>query len=322
VELRQLEHFVAVAEEGHFNRAATRCHIVRSGLSASIRSLEKELGARLFVRTTHEVRLTDAGAALLSEARRTLAAAEAAREAVSGVGSLLRGALTLATGPAVGAVDVPAVLAHFHAAYPAVRMTVVRTVWAEVEDKVRSGAVDVALSFLPARPPEGVCVDPLASGAMVLACSYDHRLALRESVRIEELHDETFITVPHNWGKRTAVEEAFESAGVDRHLRMEVSDRGLYLDLVRVGLGVAVVPGPDAGGRAAEMARRSDVTGDGKDGTGNWPPVCYVPIEDAPRWTYAMVALQPELRSAAARAFISIVDRESGRAALPSAVGP
>jgi DNA-binding transcriptional LysR family regulator len=313
VELRQLEHFVAVAEEGHFNRAAARCHIVRSGLSASIRSLEKELGARLFVRTTHEVRLTDAGSALLGEARRALAAAEAAREAVSGVATLLRGSLTLATGQPVSAVDVPKALATFHTAYPAVRITVIRTVWGEMEERVRTGAVDVALGFLPAELPETMCVQPLASGAMVLACAYDHPLADRPSVRIEELREETFITVPQSWGKKTAVHEAFDAAGVDRRSRLEVSDRGLYLDLVREGLGVAVVPGPDAGGRATELVRRADMPDDLPDVPGRWPPVCYVPIEDAPLWRYAMVAPAPELRTAAGRAFMSTVEASASR---------
>src|SRR5919206_91938 len=77
VELRQLEHFVAAAEERHFTRAARRLHIVQSGLSASIRALERELGAPLFVRSTRRVELTPAGRALLPEARRALAAAAA-----------------------------------------------------------------------------------------------------------------------------------------------------------------------------------------------------------------------------------------------------
>ena len=301
VELRQLEHFVAVAEEGHFNRAAARCHIVRSGLSASIRSLEKELGASLFVRTTHEVRLTDAGVALLTEARHTLAAADAAREAVSGVANLMRGTLTLATGQPFGVVDVPGLLARFHAAYPAVRIGVVRSIGLDMEEKVRRGEVDLALGFLTVHPSEEVCMTILATGRIVLACSSDHRLASRASLRIEDLRDETFITVPPRWGKRTAVDEAFEAAGVDRQSRMEVTDLGLYADLVSAGLGVAVMPGPDAEGMAPDIARRPAAT----EACG---PISYVPIEDAPPSTYVMIAPPPGMRTAAARAFISIVD--------------
>src|SRR3979490_507345 len=91
VELRHLEHFVAVAEERSFTRAAARIHLVQSALSVSIRSLERELGSRLFKRTTHPAELTDAGGALLVEARRTLAAAEAARDAVAAVHGGVRG---------------------------------------------------------------------------------------------------------------------------------------------------------------------------------------------------------------------------------------
>ncbi|SNQ45915.1 HTH-type transcriptional regulator XapR (fragment) [Frankia canadensis] len=74
MELRQLEHFVAAAEELHFTRAAKRMNIVQSGLSSSIGALERELHARLFVRSTRAVRLTREGEVLLGEARRILAA--------------------------------------------------------------------------------------------------------------------------------------------------------------------------------------------------------------------------------------------------------
>jgi len=72
MELRHLEHFVAVAEQKHFTRAAEAMSISQSGLSASIRALERELHASLFVRNTRSVELTEAGRALLCEGRRRL----------------------------------------------------------------------------------------------------------------------------------------------------------------------------------------------------------------------------------------------------------
>ena len=95
MELRHLATFVAVAEEGGFTRASARLHVVQSAVSAGVRTLERELGAALFDRTTHRVQLTDAGAALLPEARATLAAARGAREAVDAVRGGLRGTVTL-----------------------------------------------------------------------------------------------------------------------------------------------------------------------------------------------------------------------------------
>src|SRR5579872_965288 len=113
MELRQLAVFVAVAEEGSFTRAADRLHIVQSAVSAGVRNLETELGATLFDRSTHKVQLTDAGRALLPEARATLAAATAARDAVDAVGGGVRGTVLLGTMQAQGmraAIDLPRLL--------------------------------------------------------------------------------------------------------------------------------------------------------------------------------------------------------------------
>src|ERR1700758_4721602 len=95
MELRLLTVFVAVAEEESFTRASARLHLVQSAVSAGVRTLERELGTALFDRPTHRVQLTDAGKVLLPEARNTLAAARAAREAVDLVRGGLRGTVTL-----------------------------------------------------------------------------------------------------------------------------------------------------------------------------------------------------------------------------------
>jgi DNA-binding transcriptional LysR family regulator len=111
------------AEERHFTRAARRLHIVQSGLSASIRALERELDAPLFVRSTRRVELTQAGRALLPEARRTLAAATAAGDAVAAVQGLLRGTLAVGTMQILPpAVELVAVLGRFHAEHPGVEL--------------------------------------------------------------------------------------------------------------------------------------------------------------------------------------------------------
>src|SRR5882757_8635251 len=91
MELRHLEYFVAVAEELSFTRASERLRVVQSAVSAAIRVLERELGATLFERSSQRVMLTAAGDSLLPEARNTLDAARAAREAVQLSAGELRG---------------------------------------------------------------------------------------------------------------------------------------------------------------------------------------------------------------------------------------
>src|SRR3954454_2298305 len=96
MELRQLEYFVAVAEEANFTRAAERVHISQSGVSAQLRQLERELGAALIDRSARVATLTTAGAAALDAARAALDAAAAVRAAVEDVNELRRGRLSVA----------------------------------------------------------------------------------------------------------------------------------------------------------------------------------------------------------------------------------
>jgi DNA-binding transcriptional LysR family regulator len=154
VQLRQLDHFVAAAEERHFTRAAQRLHIVQSGLSASIRALARELGAALFVRTTRRVTLTPAGHALLPQARRTLAAARAATDAVAAVQGLLRGTLAVGTMQILPpTVDLVAVLGRFHAAHPGVELHLRHAGTGTLLEQVAAGTLDLALVAPVGRPP-------------------------------------------------------------------------------------------------------------------------------------------------------------------------
>src|SRR5215469_15817602 len=123
MEIRQLTHFVAVAEERSFSRAAKRVNIVQSGLSASIKALEQELGITLLVRTTRRVDLTEAGQVFLAEVRRVETALQGARDAVGAVRGMLRGTVHIGTMQRMSPLyDLPAVLARFRTDYPHVEV--------------------------------------------------------------------------------------------------------------------------------------------------------------------------------------------------------
>ncbi|MFE1499848.1 LysR family transcriptional regulator, partial [Streptomyces albidoflavus] len=123
MELQQMRYVIAVAETNSFTRAAQRCLVVQSALSHQIARLEKELGARLFERTSRRVRLTPAGAAFLPSAHQCLDAAErAAAEVAASVGEV-RGRLAVGLIPTVAAVDIPAVLKDFHQRHPKARIS-------------------------------------------------------------------------------------------------------------------------------------------------------------------------------------------------------
>jgi DNA-binding transcriptional LysR family regulator len=243
MELRQLEHFVAAAEERHFTRAAQRLHIVQSGLSASIRALERELDAPLFVRSTRRVELTQAGHALLPEARRTLAAAQAATAAVADVQGLLRGTLAVGTMQILPpSVDLLAVLGRFHADHPGVDLRLRQAGTGTLLDEVRNGALDLALVAPVGRPAREITMRHLASDPLLVACAPTHPLAARDQVELAELAGERFVDFQPDWGLRMLLDQTFAAAGLERSSALEVNDVPSLLELVAHGLGVALVP--------------------------------------------------------------------------------
>jgi DNA-binding transcriptional LysR family regulator len=242
VELRQLEYFVAVAEESHFTRAAKRMRVAQSGLSASIRALERELGASLFLRNTRQVELTTAGQAFLAEARRALSATDAAREAVSAVQGLLRGNLAVGSLQCLHAVHLPNLLAGFLRAHPGLEIQLRHGGSGDLVEQVRNGHLDVAFVSGTARIPEGLVADPLAAEPLVLACGPEHSLAVESRISLSRLRDQRFVDFPADWGARDHADEVLANAGVDRRVALEVTDVHSLLDLVACGLGVALVP--------------------------------------------------------------------------------
>lgn len=165
MEFRHLEYFLAVAEELNFTRAARRLHVVQSGVSAAVRALEHELGAPLFERTSKQVALTAAGEALLPEARATLAAAQAARDAVGQVAGGLRGTVRVGTMTSIALIDLPGLFGRFHADHPRVGIRLSASIGgtAGLVQGLVDGELDVAFVSLPGRPPAGLTVRSLAT---------------------------------------------------------------------------------------------------------------------------------------------------------------
>lgn len=244
MELRHLEYFVAVAEERHFTRAAERMRVAQSGLSASIRALERELDAELFTRNTRRVELTDAGHALLGEAHRTLASASAARDAVAAVRGLLRGSLTVGSEQCLGVIDLPPLLASFRRAHPGVEIKLRYAGSAHIAEQIRLGRLNVGFVALGDPAPEGVRLLPLAAEEMVLLCHTAHPLAEIDKVEPAALLGEDFVDFSADWGARRVNDRMFARLGADRRVSVEVNDVHTLLDFVHQGLGVALVPAP------------------------------------------------------------------------------
>jgi DNA-binding transcriptional LysR family regulator len=244
MELRQLEYFVAVAEERSFTRGAARTHVVQSAISAGIKSLEQELGTALLDRSTKRVDLTEAGSALLAQARRTLQAAADARDAVDSVRGGLRGTVRIGTMTSVGLIDLAAVLGRFHALHPGItaQLTAAPSGSQGLVEAIVDRRLDLALVSMPSPPHAPVTLFDLARAPIDFIVPGDHPLAQRDAVRLRDLTDLSFIDSPVGYGNRTVVDRAFAAAGLSRLVAMEVPDIATVSDFVGYGLGVAFVP--------------------------------------------------------------------------------
>lgn len=243
MELQQMRYVVAVAETNSFTRAAERCLVVQSALSHQVARLEKELGARLFERTSRRVRLTPAGEAFLPAARQCLDAAErAAAEVAAAVGEV-RGRLAIGLIPTVTAVDVPAALRDFHERYPQVRISLRIGASDELIEQTAAGTADVAFLGLPTtKQPRGVAAHELARGNLLAVVAPDHPLAGEPSVSLRRLSREVFVDLPAGTAGRAQSDQAFAAAGLTRDVAYEVTSADYVTRLVAPGLGVALLP--------------------------------------------------------------------------------
>ena len=242
MELQQLRYVVAVAETSNFTRAAERCRVVQSALSHQIAGLERELGARLFERTSRRVRLTPAGEAFLPAARECLEAADRARAEVAAASGEIRGRLAVGAIPTVAAVNLPVALRDYRRRHPRVYITLTSAGSADLIERVRQGGVDVAFLGLPPRAePKGVQSRRLGTGDLVAVVAPDYHRAENEA-DLQSLAEEPFIDFRAGAAGRAQSDEAFAAAGVRREVPFEVSSADFMVDLVRQGLGVGMLP--------------------------------------------------------------------------------
>lgn len=240
VELRHLEHFLAVADTRSFTQAAVRLHVVQSGVSATIKALERELGADLFVRGPAGVTLTPAGEELRPRARATLDAARAAKDAVHATRGAVRGTVTLGTLTSISVIDLPALLADLHARHPEVlvQLRSARAGSAGLARQLRDGDLDIAFLVFTGTPPADLHTRLVAAAPLPLVVPADHPLAGRDSVRLAELAGMSFVDAPPGYGTRTVIDNAFRAAGVERTVTLEVADLGTAAAYIRNGLGI------------------------------------------------------------------------------------
>ncbi len=258
----RLQAFVAVAEELHFGRAAERLHLAQPHLSRTVRSLERELGADLFRRTTRKVELAPAGTVLLPHARALLARAEEARAAVTAARDGRSGRVRISfAGPSAHAA-VGQLARAVREQHPLVDLEFLPGRYGTTAiTELLDGESDLALVRFVA-PPAGVASRGVARERCVVALPVGHRLAEADTVSIADLRDEPLVAFPDSFGSavRTMLVEQCRAAGFTPRFAQTAPDSWTCVALASAGVGLhfttasAVAHLPLDGVRVRELA--------------------------------------------------------------------
>ncbi|MFI8961342.1 LysR family transcriptional regulator [Streptomyces sp. NPDC053493] len=247
IEARHLRVLRAVAATGSFSAAARELGCTQPAVSQQMKALEASAGTPLLVRTGREMRLTQAGEALVRHASGILAGLTAAEEEVAAIAGLRAGRVRLVSFPSGSSALVPTALAALRAAHPGTRVSLVEAEPPRSVEMLREGDCDVALAFRygagPAAGPDAwddLVVRPLLADRLVGLVPEGHRLAGAESVTIGELAEDPWIAGCPRC--RRQLVDVCERAGFTPRIDFATDDYPAVVGLVGAGLGVAFLP--------------------------------------------------------------------------------
>jgi DNA-binding transcriptional LysR family regulator len=247
MDLRYLRYFVAVAEEGHITRAAERLGMQQPPLSQRIKAIERELGVQLFIRRARGVELTEAGRALLEDARAILSHLQRALETTRRAGRGEQGRLCVGIAPtALFHPLVPRTIRAFREAFPLVSLTLEEGLSNEVRERFSHDQMDVAFVRTPTIHGDSLVVSPLLEEPLVVALPGLHTMAQGKrdtALPLKRLAGDSFILFgPPGTGIYDETVAACRAAGFSPQIGQQAPRITSALGLVAAGLGIALVP--------------------------------------------------------------------------------
>jgi DNA-binding transcriptional LysR family regulator len=253
VTLQELRYLVALADIGHFGRAARACSITQPALSAQIGELEDMLGLRLFDRSTRSVALTQAGRDLLPIVERILEDVGSVVTHARDVAERNVGRVAVAALPSVCSTLLPQVVARFHARHPGITIALRDALAGRIVEMIRSDAVDFGLTSAPGSDPH-LEFRSLASDRMVAVLPRGHPLAGARRFGLGDLLDTPLILMNRDSSVRRIVDDACAAIGRIAAPAHEPEFMATAIGMVRAGLGATLLPSS-----ALEITAASDL---------------------------------------------------------------
>jgi len=252
VNLSELRYIVALANQRHFGRAATACHVTQPTLSVAVKKLEAELGVPLFERASHDVRVTAVGERVVEQAQRALEAIESVRQVAASESDQLGSTLRIGAIFTVGPYLFPQLISNLHALAPNMPLIVEENLTAVLGEKLKTGELDVIIISLP-YSGAGILTLPLYEEPFVVLLPAGHPLTRKKSLRPEHLEGESILMLGAGHCFRDQVVAACpacaqKSIGADGVVyTAEGSSLETIRHMVASGMGVTVLPNTAAG---------------------------------------------------------------------------
>jgi len=222
-------------------RAAQKLFLTPSALSMLVRSLEEELGLRLFERTTRRVLLTDAGAEFLPIAQRTLEQLDGAVRQLQTAYLKQGESLRIATSPLLASSLMPAVIAAFKNDFPGIRLDLLDVPVAAVAETVKSGQADLGLCT-SVQDLQGLKSEIVFQDTLCVVCPQEHTLASSDSVEWGDLLEFPLILLRTGTGLRDLIDKSMQRWAGQLRPEYEVSNINTAIGLICAGLSVSMLP--------------------------------------------------------------------------------
>ncbi|HSC27424.1 MAG TPA: LysR family transcriptional regulator [Vicinamibacterales bacterium] len=241
MDLRQLEIVTVVAESGSFTAAARRLHVSQSAVSRQILLLEEELQEPVFLRLGRRVRLTAAGEALLQLGRRVITDIRDTTAAIVEHQRKLTGTIHLAGGMTVCLHVFPAMLKDYRRRHPEVDVSLTTGGTPHLLERLRSGAVDVALLTLPVEGTDLVQV-PVMREELLLVAQASHALLRQRRIRPGALDGQPLVLFERGSSTRRVIDDMLHGQQIEPRIVMETENVEIIKALVSIGMGMTIVP--------------------------------------------------------------------------------
>jgi LysR family hydrogen peroxide-inducible transcriptional activator len=238
IKLKDLRYLVAVADSRHFGRAAERCFVSQPTLSAQLKKLEEYLGVQLIERQPKNVTLTEAGEQIVSRARRILEASEEVATLARAHRDPLAGRLRVAVLPTIGPYLLPRVSQQIRKSLPRLELRLYEYQTEQMLEKLQNGEIDLGILALPV----SLEARELYTEAFVAAMPDQHRLAKRESVRIEDLKGETLLLLEDGHCLRDQALEVCSPVDLHESQDFRATSLETLRQMVATGAGVTLLP--------------------------------------------------------------------------------